>query len=129
MLEDFGYKVAEASDGQGAVEMMRNGMKVDLVCTDLVMPGNVNGWMLALDIWQRVPAQKILFCTGYSDNPLIGLMGEDPRVHILHKPFGRKDLAAAVRETLDDGAGAKPADRMAADDTGYEVKAGEVKAG
>ena len=63
MLEDFGYKVAEASDGQGAVEMMRNGMKVDLVCTDLVMPGNVNGWQLALDIWQRTPAQKILFCS------------------------------------------------------------------
>jgi hypothetical protein len=36
---------------------------VDLVCTDLVMPGNVNGWMLALDIWQRTPAQKILFCS------------------------------------------------------------------
>jgi two-component system, cell cycle sensor histidine kinase and response regulator CckA len=124
MLEDFGYKVAEASDGQGAVEMMRKGMKVDLVCTDLVMPGNVNGWMLALDIWQRTPAQKVLFCTGYSDSPFIGLMEEDPRARILHKPFGRKDLAAAVREILDDGTGAKAAAGVAAEDPTHEAQTG-----
>jgi two-component system CheB/CheR fusion protein len=124
MLEDFGYKFAEASDGQGAVEMMRKGMKVDLVCTDVVMPGNVNGWMLALDIWQRTPAQKVLFCTGYSDSPFIGLMEEDPRAHILHKPFGRKDLAAAVREILDDGTGAKAAAGVAAEDPTHEAQTG-----
>ena len=128
VLEDFGYRVAEASDGQGALEMMRKGMKVDLVCTDLVMPGNLNGWQLALDIWQRTPAQKILFCTGYSDSPLIGLMQQDRRVHILHKPFGRKDLAAAVRETLDDGPGAKTAEVTAAEVATAEVTTGEVAA-
>jgi CheY-like chemotaxis protein len=129
MLEDFGYKVAEAGDGQGAMEMMRKGMKVDLVCTDLVMPGRINGWQLALDIWQRAPAQKILFCTGYSDSPLIGLMGEDRRVHILHKPFGRKDLAAAVRETLDDGPGAKAPNGIGTEGTAADAATREVEAG
>jgi hypothetical protein len=51
-------------------------------------------------------------------------MAEDSRVHILHKPFGRKDLAAAVRETLDDGAGAKTVGPIAADDAAHEIKAG-----
>jgi two-component system, cell cycle sensor histidine kinase and response regulator CckA len=102
MLKDFGYRVAEASDGQNALDLLDQGLAVDLICTDLVMPGSINGWQLALEIWQRRPRQKILFTTGYTDNPTLQQMGQDFRIHILQKPFGRKDLAAAVRQILDD---------------------------
>ena len=65
----------------------------------------------------------------YDDSPLIGLMEQDRRVHILHKPFGRKDLAAAVRETLDDGRKAKTAEVPAAEVATSGVTAGEIGAG
>jgi hypothetical protein len=51
-------------------------------------------------------------------------MEEDPRAHILHKPFGRKDLAAVVREILDDGTGAKAAAGVAAEDSAHEAQTG-----
>jgi two-component system, cell cycle sensor histidine kinase and response regulator CckA len=106
MLRDFGYRVVEAGDGQAALNLLGEGLAVDLVCTDLVMPGSINGWQLALDVWQQWPRQRILVCTGYTDNPLVHQIGQDLRIQLLHKPFGRKDLAAAVRQTLDDPAAA-----------------------
>ena len=102
MLEDCGYRVIEVPDGQRAQEILRQGLDVDLVLTDMVMPGSVNGWQLALDIWQERPRQKVLFSTGYTDNPIIQQAGLDPHIHVLRKPFGRKDLAAAVRSILDE---------------------------
>jgi len=123
MLKDFGYRVAEASDGQNALDLLDQGLAVDLICTDLVMPGSINGWQLALEIWQRRPRQKILFTTGYTDNPTLQQMGQDSRIHILHKPFGRKDLAAAVRQILDDKPGAD--DSALPDKSRLDVKDGD----
>jgi CheY-like chemotaxis protein len=103
MLEDFGYRVSDVGDGPAAIDHLQQGSEVDLVCTDLVMPGALNGWQLALAIWKKRPRQRILFCTGYADSPVIEQMGPDSRIRLLHKPFGRRDLAAAVRRSLDDG--------------------------
>jgi len=123
MLKDFGYRVAEASDGQNALDLLDQGLAVDLICTDLVMPGSINGWQLALEIWQRRPRQKILFTTGYTDNPTLQQMDQDLRIHILQKPFGRKDLAAAVRQILDDKPSAD--DAALPDKSRLDVKDGE----
>ncbi len=102
MLEDFGYQVIEVGDGDAGLEVLRAGREVDLVLTDLVMPGRLSGWQLAVEIWRDRPQQKVLFSTGYSESSLIPQSGRDSRLRLLRKPFGRKELAAAVRATLDD---------------------------
>ncbi len=102
MLEDFGYRVTEVGDGQAALSALEQAPGVDLIFTDLVMPGSINGWQLALDVWQKRPGQKVLFSTGYTDNPIIQQASRDARIHVLRKPFGRRDLAEAVRATLDE---------------------------
>jgi two-component system, cell cycle sensor histidine kinase and response regulator CckA len=102
MLEDFGYRVTEVGDGQAALAVLKRDPGVDLILTDLVMPGSINGWQLALDVWEKRPQQKVLFSTGYSDNPIIQQASRDTRIHVLRKPFGRRDLAEAVRATLDE---------------------------
>jgi ActR/RegA family two-component response regulator len=66
-----------------------------------VLPGSISGRQRARDIWQRRPRQRILLSTGYAHNHSTQQMGQDARLHILCKPFGRKDLAAAVRRTPD----------------------------
>jgi len=101
MLEDFGYRVVEVGDGQTALECLQQGLNVDLVLTDVVMPGNVNGWQLAQRVWQANPQQKVLFSTGYADNPIMQEITADPRIRVLRKPFSRRDLAVMVRATLD----------------------------
>src|SRR5262249_15453257 len=109
MLRDFGYRVVEAGDGQAALNLLGEGLAGDLLCTDLVMPRSINGWQLALDVWQQWPRQRVLVCTGYTDNPVVQQISQDLRIQLLHKPFGRKDLAAAVRQSLDDRASADAA--------------------
>jgi two-component system cell cycle sensor histidine kinase/response regulator CckA len=102
MLQDIGYRVIEFGDAQSALDHLSRERDPDLVLTDLVMPGQMNGWQLALKIWRRRSDQKILFSTGYTDNPLIQQMSEDPRARVLRKPYSRRDLAEAVRTALEE---------------------------
>jgi CheY-like chemotaxis protein len=100
ILRDLGYHVMEASDGRSALALIESKPPFDLVLTDLVMPGGMTGWDLAQAIWTKQPGSKILFSTGYTDNPIFQSAGGDQRIHLLSKPYGKRALAAKLREVI-----------------------------
>ena len=102
VLKSNGYDVMEASNGLAALAAYeKNGHKVDMVLTDVVMP-QMNGFELGKQLTERTPGVKILYMSGYRDNA-IGAGGDAPRA-FLHKPFTPDVLLAKVREVLDEGA-------------------------
>ncbi|MCX7360787.1 MAG: PAS domain S-box protein [Alphaproteobacteria bacterium] len=100
-LKSLGYTVSEASDGAAGVAAFEAASQpFDLLLTDVVMPGRLNGKALADEVARRWPATRIVFMSGYSDNALT----EDGRlsagVLLLSKPFRKADLATIVRKAL-----------------------------
>jgi PAS domain S-box-containing protein len=101
VLKSNGYDVMEAANGVSALAAYeKNGHKVDMVLTDVVMP-QMNGFDLGKQLKERTPGVKILYMSGYRDNA-IGGGGDAPRA-FLHKPFTPDVLLAKVREVLDAG--------------------------
>jgi CheY-like chemotaxis protein len=101
MLEDLGYTVLSALSGVEALAILEKGIKVDLLFTDVVMPGAISGRQLAERAVERVPTLKILFTSGYTENAIVHNGRLDPGVELLSKPYGRQQLAAKVRRVLD----------------------------
>ena len=100
-LRELGYRVAEASSGKAALTILENAPHLDLLLTDVVMPGDTNGRELAEEAVRRRPGLRVLFMTGYSRDAL-SLHGRlNPGVHLLGKPFSLEELAAKVRSRLD----------------------------
>jgi PAS domain S-box-containing protein len=100
-LENLGYRVIEADSGVRAIEMLEGGTKVDLLFSDVVMPGGVSGFDLARWVKESMPAVRILLTSGFADD--IARAGETPapELEILRKPYSGADLAAALRMALD----------------------------
>jgi len=99
VLKSHGYDVLEANNGGAALATYeKNGHKIDMVLTDVVMP-QMNGFDLGRALSSRAPGLKILYMSGYRDNPE-GAAGEAPRA-FLHKPFTPDMLLSKVREVLD----------------------------
>ena len=101
-LERFGYTVLEASSGAVALEVWRkqNGA-VDLVVTDMVMPGGVSGPELAERLLAEKPEQKVMFLSGYASDAARRGMKVPPGMKFLQKPFTNVKLLQEVRECLD----------------------------
>ena len=100
-LGRLGYAVVEAPHGSAALNLLRDGRHIDLLFTDIVMPGGLNGTELAEKARELRPGLKVLFTTGYAE----AAVGRGPLAPntdwILSKPFRRNELAARVRELLD----------------------------
>jgi CheY-like chemotaxis protein len=99
-LEDLGYRVFDAGDGKEALRMIEEHPEIDLLFTDLVMPGGMNGRELAHEASRLNPRLKVLFCSGYAKDTVLhqGLLDED--VQLLNKPYTRLELAKRIREVL-----------------------------
>ena len=100
-LEDLGYQVVAAEAGQPALDILNSGEDFDLLFTDIIMPGGMNGRQLAEAAVQLRPGLKVLFTSGYTETAIVHQGRLDPGVHLLSKPYRRKDLAAKVREVLE----------------------------
>jgi CheY-like chemotaxis protein len=100
-LQALGYRVLEASDGNRAVAMLRGGGAVDLLFTDMVMPGGMTGRELAEEARRMRPGIKVLFTSGYTQNSFARQGGCDEGFRLLSKPYRRDDLARVLREVLD----------------------------
>ena len=99
ILQSNGYSVIEASNGPAALAAYdKNAHKIDMVLTDVVMP-QMDGFELVDRLAEKNPEVKILFISGYRDNP-IG-RSDAPQRPFLHKPFTPDALLAKVREILD----------------------------
>jgi signal transduction histidine kinase/CheY-like chemotaxis protein len=100
-LSDLGYHVLAARHGPEALSLLEGTQEVDLLFTDIVMPGGMNGRQLADAALQRRPTLKVLFTTGYARNAVIHHGRLDPGVQLIGKPFSMNALAVKVRDMLD----------------------------
>lgn len=100
MLVDLGYAVTEAESAQGALDVLRSGAHVDLLFSDVVMPGEVHTREMARTAREINPNIKILFTSGYTQNAIVhnGRLDED--VFLLSKPYRKHDLARKLRSLL-----------------------------
>ncbi len=102
MLRELGYGVLEAGDGAGALGLLETATRVDLLFTDVGLPGGLNGRQLAERARERRPELKVLFATGYARNAIVHQGRLDPGVELITKPFTISQLATKVRQMLDD---------------------------
>jgi CheY-like chemotaxis protein len=100
-LRELGYRVLEAASGAAALELLGNDIAVDLLFTDVMMPGGINGRQLADDTTRIRPMLKVLFTTGYTRNAIVHHGRLDPGIHLIGKPFSFQELATRVRARLD----------------------------
>ncbi len=100
-LTGLGYRVVTASAGSPALDILRARSGIDLLLTDVILPGGMNGRQIADAALVIHPDLKVLFTSGYSENALMhnGRLASD--VNFLGKPYRRSELAAKVREVLD----------------------------
>jgi CheY-like chemotaxis protein len=102
MVGDLGYSVVSASDGASALRLLDSHREVALLFTDVGLPGGMNGRQLAEGALRRVPRLKVLYTTGYARNAIVHQGRLDPGVEVVFKPFTYSDLAAKIRQILDD---------------------------
>jgi CheY-like chemotaxis protein len=100
-LASLGYTVTEVPNGTDGLASLRAGPAYDLLLTDVIMPGNINGKALADEAAKLHPDLPVLFMSGYSQDAISNLGILDPDIALLTKPFRKIDLAQAVRRTLD----------------------------
>jgi PAS domain S-box-containing protein len=100
-LRGLGYQVTEAADGQQALTRLKDGERFDLLFTDVVMPGGMNGRDLAVAAKDLCAELKVLFTSGYTENAIVHHGRLDPGVQLLSKPYRKRDLAERVRRILD----------------------------
>lgn len=96
----LGYRVKMAMSGRAALDILQADKDVDLLLTDIVMPGGMNGTELADRARALRPALKVLFTSGYTDNTIDRHGRLDPGVNLLRKPYTRLELSTKVREVL-----------------------------
>ncbi|GAA0754936.1 ATP-binding protein [Ideonella azotifigens] len=99
-LQELGYRVIEAAHGAAALAVLEK-QGVDLLFTDVVLPGGLTGADVAARAKVLQPGIKVLFTTGYSRNAIVHHGRLDAGVNLLTKPFSLDDLAVKVREVLD----------------------------
>jgi CheY-like chemotaxis protein len=100
ILNELGYGVVEAGDADTALKILQRPGRIDLLFTDVVLPGRT-GRMLADEARAMRPELKVLFTTGYSRNAIVHQGRLDPGVQLITKPFTFEQLAARIRDVLD----------------------------
>jgi PAS domain S-box-containing protein len=100
-LGALGYTVITADNARDALDLIRQNPDIDLLFTDVVMPGGMNGRELAEAARVHCPGLKVLYTSGYTRNAIVHHGRLDPGVQLLVKPYRQADLARKVRETLD----------------------------
>ncbi|OFX00252.1 MAG: hypothetical protein A3D94_12860 [Alphaproteobacteria bacterium RIFCSPHIGHO2_12_FULL_66_14] len=99
-LTSLGYRVASASNGAEALEVLESEDDVDLLFTDVVMPGSLGGRALAERARQMRPGLKVLFASGYFEGALVGKGDLETDVRFLTKPYIKRELAKKIEEAL-----------------------------
>jgi CheY-like chemotaxis protein len=102
-LSELGYNVLKADDAQQALTVLRSGVDVDLLFSDVVMPGPVKSTDMAAQAVTLLPRLKVLFTSGYTHNAIVHGGRLDPGVELLSKPYSREQLAHKIRQMLDSG--------------------------
>ncbi|WP_069269399.1 PAS domain S-box protein [Paraburkholderia nodosa] len=99
-LRQMGYTVLKADNAQSALAIVQSGVQIDLLFTDVVMPGTMRSTELAKLATRALPHLKVLFTSGYTQNGIVHGGRLDPGVHLLSKPYSRAQLASRIRRLL-----------------------------
>jgi PAS domain S-box-containing protein len=99
-LTSLGYRVTWASSGEEALEMLRRDDDIDLLFTDVVMPGELAGGALAAKAMEIRPGLRVLFSSGYFEGTLVGKGQIERDVQFLAKPYRKHELARKIEEVL-----------------------------
>ncbi len=100
VLEECGYNTREAGDGLTGLKILQSDARIDLLITDVGLPGGMNGRQIADAARMLRPNLKVIFITGYAENAAIGSGHLDSGMEIITKPFVMTDLGNKVRELL-----------------------------
>jgi PAS domain S-box-containing protein len=99
-LHSLGYVTLDAANGTEALALVEAGNQFDLLFTDVIMPGAMNGRQLACELQKSKPGLKVLYTSGYTENAIIHHGRLDSGVVLLAKPYRKSDLAVMVRKAL-----------------------------
>jgi CheY-like chemotaxis protein len=100
VLDELGYEIMEAETGAGGLEILQSGRRVDLLVTDVGLPGGMNGRQLADAALSGRADLKVLFITGYAEKAVIGDGSLKPPMYILTKPFSLETLGRCVEQII-----------------------------
>jgi CheY-like chemotaxis protein len=100
LLSALGYQVLSAHDGASAVDIIDSGTHVDLVFTDVIMPGNISSLELRDRVRAKLPNAEVLFTSGYAEGVLAHEGKVDATVNLLQKPYSPDILSAKIRHLL-----------------------------
>ena len=100
VLGDLGYAAIDAGDGTAALKVLQSDTRIDLLVTDLGLPGGMNGRQVADAARKLRPELKVLFITGYAQNAAIGNLYLETGMHVLTKPFAIDVLAQRIKDVI-----------------------------
>jgi CheY-like chemotaxis protein len=100
LLTDLGYRVLKAGDAASALAVIESGVPIDVLFTDVVMPGTLRSAELARMARERLPNLAVLFTSGYTENSIVHAGRLDAGVELLGKPYTRESLARRIRQVL-----------------------------
>jgi len=100
-LQSLGYATLSAGNAGAALALVDAEAQFDLLFTDVIMPGGMNGRQLADEVRKRRPTVKVLFTSGYTENAIVHHGRLDPGVNLLAKPYRKSDLARKIHEVLE----------------------------
>ena len=101
VLEENGYRAIEAPDGPSGLRILQSDARIDLLITDVGLPGGMNGRQVADAARKLRPGLKVLFITGYAENALIGHGHLEPGMQVLTKPFPVATLGHRIRDLME----------------------------
>ena len=101
ILEDLGYTAIEASDSAAGLKILQSDIRIDLLITDVGLPGGMNGRQMADAGRVSRPDLKVLFITGYAENAVVGNGHLMPGMAVLTKPFAMDTMAARIRSLIE----------------------------
>jgi PAS domain S-box-containing protein len=100
VLAELGYSALEAGDGAAGLKILQSDARIDLLVTDIGLPGGMNGRQMVEAARDSRPDLEVLFITGYAENALIGNGQLEPGMHVMTKPFAMEALASRIRELI-----------------------------
>jgi CheY-like chemotaxis protein len=100
-LQDAGYRVLEAADGPAGLNILQSDTRIDMLVTDVGLPGGMNGRQVADAGRALRPNLRVLFITGYAENAVLGNGYLDHGMQVITKPFPINALANRVRDMID----------------------------
>jgi CheY-like chemotaxis protein len=102
-LAELGYQAIEAGDGASGLRVLESDARIDLLITDIGLPGGMNGKQLVDKARAKRPKLKVLFITGYAENAAISNGHLEPGMHMLSKPFAIEKLATRIKAIIGEG--------------------------